>query len=98
MPKQGRCRKAKPIHVWEAFREQVGDFIKVIPKPGKNESFASYMARIDWKEEAVFKAVIGVGCTKDGSDPTQRDMLFALDDMTTMLYKLKDNLYKMWPR
>ena len=97
MPVVGRNKKAKPLAVWDAFNEYFPRFEKAYPKPGRNESFTDYMARIDWKEEAIFCAVIGVGCTTDGSDPNQRDYLQSLELMAEVLFKIRAILLDKFP-
>ncbi len=98
MPVTGRDKKATPLAVWEASREYWGDFIDVFPKPRKGESFNAYFERIDWKEEAIFKAVVGVGCTSDDSSVNRRNYLMALEDMSKYLWKLKAILDKKWEK
>jgi hypothetical protein len=99
MPIVGRNRKATPLAVWEVFRDTyAGSFIKAFPKPRPHESFNEYFQRIDWKEEAIFAAIIGVGCTTDGSPVNQRDFLQSLEDMSEVVQKLRFGLNERWER
>ncbi len=98
MPTVGRNRKAKPLAVWETFRDTcAGSFIRAFPRPRPSETFNEYFDRIDWKQEAIFVAIIGVGCTSDGNALNQRDFLDSLEDMAEALYKIREGLYKKWP-
>ena len=98
MPVTGRSKKAKPIHVWEAGEKIWGHFfVKAFPKPKSSESFNEYMERIDWKEEAIFKALIAIGCTSDGSEPNQRCYLMDIQDMSSELFKLNQELHSKYP-
>jgi len=100
MPVVGQNRIAKPLHIWEAYRDAVGGnfHVKAFPKPKPAESFADYFGRIGWADEALFKALIGVGMTEDGSSTNQRDYLIALEDLAGSLYKLRAELFHKWPK
>lgn len=96
----GRNRIAKPLHVWEAYRDAVGgDFlVRYFPRPKPSESFADYFERIDWKKEALFKALIGVGMTTDRSAPNQRDYTQTLEDIASALLRVRAELHRKWPK
>jgi hypothetical protein len=87
------------LAVWETFRDAyAGSFIAAFPKPRPSETFNQYFHRIDWKEDAIFTAIIGVGCTTDDSNVSQRDFLQSLEDMAECLYKMRSALNERWKK
>jgi hypothetical protein len=97
MARTGRDRKASPLAVWQAAQKIWGSFASVLPKPKPSESFGGYLKRVDWKEEAIFFAMIALGCTSDGSFVDQREYLMALEHMSNAIYKFRKELSDVWP-